>query len=267
MQTDVFRRTHTNLRRGRVLDHGNRDALGRHQPRGVGKPQHEGLSKRVKTGLFGSKRVFPPHFSATHPSGTAGFLIFLVFLRRKKRDASPQKSRIATEKSPANRFHERMREPSAGPNSQSTERKASRRTDLPLFWQIDLERLRHCRGKMGPVRLIVLCFNKFHFPASISLLLIRACLSPRGSHQTPAGRSDRFPSRRTDFTRFHAPGCAESKITSSPQSLLPSPCQDKVGHRREMFSELNTRPGCASVNASPGPVARPDASLEAEATG
>ena len=35
-------------------------------------------------------------------------------------------------------------------------------------------------------------------------------------------------------------------------SLLPSPCQDKVGHRREMISELNTRPGCASVNASPG---------------
>jgi hypothetical protein len=34
-------------------------------------------------------------------------------------------------------------------------------------------------------------------------------------------------------------------------SLLPSPCQDKVGHRREMISELNTRPGCASVNASP----------------
>src|SRR5580700_10552119 len=34
-------------------------------------------------------------------------------------------------------------------------------------------------------------------------------------------------------------------------SLLPSPCQDKVGHRRKMISELNTRPGCASVNASP----------------
>ena len=34
-------------------------------------------------------------------------------------------------------------------------------------------------------------------------------------------------------------------------SLLSSPCQDKVGHRREMISELNTRPGCASVNASP----------------
>ena len=34
-------------------------------------------------------------------------------------------------------------------------------------------------------------------------------------------------------------------------SLLPSPCQDKVGHHKRMFSELNTRPGCTSVNASP----------------
>ena len=40
-------------------------------------------------------------------------------------------------------------------------------------------------------------------------------------------------------------------------SLLPSLCQDKVGHRRKMFSELNTRPGCASVNASPGQLPTP----------
>jgi hypothetical protein len=32
--------------------------------------------------------------------------------------------------------------------------------------------------------------------------------------------------------------------------LLPSPCQDKVGHLKGMISELNTQPDCASVNAS-----------------
>ena len=34
-------------------------------------------------------------------------------------------------------------------------------------------------------------------------------------------------------------------------SLLPSPRQDGVGLRKEMFSEFNTQPGCTSVNASP----------------
>ena len=34
-------------------------------------------------------------------------------------------------------------------------------------------------------------------------------------------------------------------------SLLPSPCQDRVGRHRRMFSELDTPPGCTSVNASP----------------
>ena len=33
--------------------------------------------------------------------------------------------------------------------------------------------------------------------------------------------------------------------------MLPSPCQDKVGHHTEVISELNTQPGLSPVNASP----------------
>jgi len=38
---------------------------------------------------------------------------------------------------------------------------------------------------------------------------------------------------------------------------LPFPCQNKVGLHKRMFSELNTPPGCTSVNASPGWLPRP----------
>ncbi len=32
---------------------------------------------------------------------------------------------------------------------------------------------------------------------------------------------------------------------------MPSPRQDEVGHHKQLFSELNTQPGCTPVNASP----------------
>lgn len=95
------------------------------------------------------------------------------------------------------------------------------------------------------------------------------CLTPRqracracdiaSSPTDPPPWALRMPPRSPGFREESVQPCKWSQTPwgrhrtchDRSTSLLPSPCQDKVGHRKRMFSELNTLPDCASVNASP----------------
>ena len=96
-------------------------------------------------------------------------------------------------------------------------RKASGGTDLPLFWQIDLERLAPAAVQSGQCDNVYL-IQPLAFLACISLLFIRPCLAERRS-QT---RGFRVP-RRTVYAAVY-PFFSEKSTHSPGRVPRPRPC-------------------------------------------